>query len=114
MLKYNIAILLVIVLITPEFGWSAGYIGNATASLYSFCNTAINSFKLSRASDLCVQSTQEKLSLQSNGVQANWPLWSFKKPGARQIPLPAATFVRVVSWSALLKYSICPEAMSRC
>ena len=50
-----------------------------------------------------VQSTQGTVSSQSKGVHANPPLWSFKKPGARQTPFFAATFVSVVSWFALLK-----------
>ena len=60
-----------------------------------------------------VHRTQEKVSRQSKGIQANWPLWSLRKPGARQTPFPAAMFVRVVSWSGLLKYSILPVAISR-
>jgi len=67
-----------------------------------------------RLSSLWVQRTHEKFSLQSKGIHANCPLWSFKNPGARHIPRSAAIFVRVVSWSALLKYSILPVAIRRC
>lgn len=74
------------------------------ASSYSFFNTFKKDARLALPSALWVQSTQEKVSRQSKGIQANWPLWSFKKPGARQMPFPAATLTRVVSWSGLLKY----------
>ena len=74
----------------------------------------IKEVTLGLLSALWVQRTQEKDSLQSKGIHANWPLWSLRKPGARQIPLPAATLVSVVSWSGLLKYWILPELINLC
>ena len=51
-----------------------GQKGNATASLYSFFSVCRNAVTLGRLSSLCVQRTQEKLSLQSKGIHANCPL----------------------------------------
>ena len=50
------------------------YSGNATAFLYSSFRRSMNARRDSRRSSLWVQRTQEKLSLQSKGIQANWPL----------------------------------------
>ncbi len=50
------------------------YIGNATASRYSFERVSINVESDDLSSSLCVHNTQEKASLQSNGIQANCPL----------------------------------------
>ena len=42
----------------------------------------IKEVTLGLLSALWVQRTQEKDSLQSKGIHANWPLWSLRKPGA--------------------------------
>ena len=60
--------------ITEEISQREYYKGKATASAYSFVNISRKAFRLDRLSSLCVQRTQEKLSLQSKGIQANWPL----------------------------------------
>ena len=50
------------------------HMGKATASVYSFFNISRKALRPDRLSSLWVQRTQEKLSLQSKGIQANWPL----------------------------------------
>ncbi len=50
---------------------SAFYSGKATASRQSFFSMSIKSVNVALLSFLQVQSTQEKLSLHSNGIHAN-------------------------------------------
>lgn len=47
------------------------HIGNAIAESYRPFSTARNAESDGRLSSLCVQRTQEKVSLQSNGIHAN-------------------------------------------
>ena len=50
------------------------YIGTATVFAYKFFKVFINAVTFDRVSSLWVHRTQGKLSVQSKGIHANWPL----------------------------------------